>query len=78
MRNLIQLNSEISDTDAFEICFGKTERKPLFKLVLYSYTYGIDEATEETLEDPHSELFINIAGVARVIAVFRNECGTIK
>ena len=33
---------------------------------------GLEEPLEEFLEDPHSELFINIFGVTKIVAVFRD------
>ena len=72
MRSQYQLNHTISDADAFEICFRKPERLPIFKLALYRKIDGVEEPLEELLEDPHSELFVNIAGVTKVVAIFRD------
>ena len=44
---------------------------PLFKLALYRKIDGVDETLEELLEDPHSELFINIFGIVKITAIFR-------
>ena len=65
------MNTAMSDADAFEICFKKTERLPLFKLALHRKVEGQEETAEQTLEDPHSELFVNLYGVVRIVVVFR-------
>ena len=67
------MNPAISAQDAFEICFRKTERHPLFRLSLQRKVEGVDEPLEEVLEDPHSELFVNVSGVVKITAVFRDD-----
>lgn len=67
------MNNTISDQDAFEICFKKQERLPLFKLSLQRTIEGLDQPIEELLEDPHSELFVNISGICKIVAIFGDD-----
>ena len=63
----------MSPQNAFDICFKAPERLPLFKVKLIRQIEGLEESIEELLEDPHSELFVNISGVTKVTAVFRDD-----
>ena len=77
MRTQFLLNSTLSDTDAFQICFKMTERHPLFKLQVTRATLGPDgKPIEESLEDPHSETFINVSDVKSLKCIFSGQANS--
>ena len=43
----------------------------MFKLAIYRKIVGSVDPEEELLEDPHNEMFVNIAKATKISAIFR-------